>query len=131
MGELRRRWREHLHRLRAAEAADERADLALVREVLAAAAADARDLPVAVRVLEAAAVLAPGRGLLAQRAVEQLWHVLFAGNGEPVRWHLQPGVHALHLDDLAGWEDSAPLPDVAAALERAAVLADAQIADAT
>ncbi|GAA1852055.1 hypothetical protein GCM10009836_35100 [Pseudonocardia ailaonensis] len=36
MGELLRRWREHLRRIRAEEAADEIAELALVRHVEAA-----------------------------------------------------------------------------------------------
>lgn len=116
------RWRTRLRRLERERADEHVAELTLVRAVLVRAAVPGLGPVAAVR-------RAAGEDPVACRqALEYLWHVLGGEPDGPVRWNVSPAVHAIHLHDLARWEERAEGRDAAELRGTALERVDADIA---
>jgi hypothetical protein len=114
-----RRWRARLARLEERQAAERAAELAAGRAVLVRAAVLADDGPA-----DLVGLLRRASGgalpLAGRLALEYVWHVVGADPGAEVRWNTAPGVHAVHVADLAAWSAARNPAEVREALRGAA-----------
>jgi hypothetical protein len=80
-------------------------------------------------VVQAGGGLPAARSQPVQRALELVWHTLYRGPDEPVRWCPAPSVRAAHVHDLTRWNDgrSRTADDVVALLHGAGRRAGAEL----